>query len=174
VLINGASGGVGIFAVQIAKLFGAEVTGVCSARNVELVRSLGADHVIDYRAADYTRSGQKYDVILDNVGNHSPWANRRALAPGGRLVMVGGPSGNWVGPLKNPLQALFLSPFVDQQFILFLARLDQQDLTQLGELMQSGALNPVIDRRYTLAEVPAAIGYSEAGRARGKIVITVN
>ena len=174
VLINGASGGVGTFAVQLAKSLGAEVTGVCSERNIELVRSLGADHVIDYRSQDYTTSGQHYDVIIDNVGNHSPARNRQALVPDGKLVMVGGPSGNWVGPLRNPLLALLLSPFVDQQFILFLGQLKQQDLAYLAGLMASGQLTSVIDRRYPLAELPAAIGYSEEGRARGKILIDVN
>ena len=174
VLINGASGGVGTFAVQIAKTLGAEVTGVCSERNTELVRSLGADHVIDYRQQDYTDSGERYDVIIDNVGNHSPAQNSKALVPGGKLVMVGGPSGNWIGPFINPLKALLLSPFVDREFIVFLAELNQQDLAYLGELMASGQIAAVIDRRYRLAEVPAAIGYSEEGRARGKIVINVN
>ena len=174
VLINGASGGVGTFAVQIAKALGAEVTGVCSARNVELVRSLGADHVIDYQVEDYTTGPEKYDVIIDNVGNHSPAANRRALVPNGKLVMVGGPSGDWVGPLKNPLQALLLSPFVDQEFILFLGQLNREDLAFLGGLMQEGQLTAVIDRRFNLAEVPAAIRYSEEGRARGKIIIDVD
>jgi NADPH:quinone reductase-like Zn-dependent oxidoreductase len=174
VLVNGASGGVGTFAVQIAKAMGAEVTGVCSDRNTELVRSLGADHVIDYRSQDYTTSDKLYDVIIDNVGNHSPARNRRALVPGGKLVMVGGPSGNWIGPLKNPLQAFLLSPFVDEEFILFLGRLKQQDLAYLGELMASGQVTAVIDRSYPLAQVPAAIGYSEEGRARGKIVIDVD
>jgi NADPH:quinone reductase-like Zn-dependent oxidoreductase len=173
VLINGASGGVGTFAVQIARSLGAEVTGVCSARNVELVQSLGADHVIDYRQHNYTRGAERYDVIIDNVGNHSPRDNARALKPGGRLVMVGGPSGDWVGPLKNPLMALLLSPFIDQELILFLGELNGNDLSELAALMQAGDVTPVIDRRYPLAEVPAAIEYSEQGRARGKIVIKV-
>ncbi|MEE4147152.1 MAG: NAD(P)-dependent alcohol dehydrogenase [Halieaceae bacterium] len=174
VLINGASGGVGTFAVQIAKSLGAEVTGVCSERNIDLVRSLGADHVIDYRKQDYTAGDQRYDVIIDNVGNHSPAQNSRALAPDGKLIMVGGPSGNWIGPLKNPLQALLLSPFVDQQLVLFLAQLKQEDLTYLAGLMASGQVMSVIDRRYPLAEVAAAIRYSEEGRARGKILIDVD
>ena len=174
VLVNGASGGVGTFAVQIAKVLGAEVTGVCSDRNTELVRSLGADHVIDYRSHDYTTGDKRYEVIIDNVGNHSPARNRRALVPGGKLVMVGGPSGNWIGPLTNPLQAFLLSPFVDEEFILFLGQLKQQDLAYLGELMASGQVTAVIDRRYPLAQVPEAIGYSEEGRARGKIIIEVN
>ncbi len=171
VLINGASGGVGTFAVQIAKSLGAEVTGVCSTRNVEMVRSIGADHVIDYTREDYTRSGRKYDVIIDNVGNHSLLANRRVLDPDGILVIVGGSKGNWLGPLLRPIAALILSPFVGQEFVMILAKLAQEDLVLLGDLMQSGEVVPVIDRHYPLSEVPAAIRYSEEGRARGKIII---
>ncbi len=174
VLINGASGGVGTFAVQIAKALGAEVTGVCSERNTELVRSLGADHTIDYRKANYTQGDIQYDVIIDNVGNHSPSDNRRALVPGGKLVMVGGPSGNWVGPLKNPLQALLLSPFADEEFIVLMALLNGPDLVVLAGMMQDGQVTPAIDRHYSLADVPDAIRYSETGRARGKIVIDVD
>ena len=173
VLINGASGGVGTFAVQIAKSFGAEVTGVCSTRNVEMVRSIGADHVFDYRKADYTDSGKQYDLIIDNVGNHSLLANRRVLSPEGVLVMVGGKSGNWIAPLMGPIKALLLSPFVGQEFVLILARLSQDDLAILGDLMQAGKVTPVIDRSYGLDEVPAAIAYSEEGHARGKIVVTL-
>ncbi len=174
VLINGASGGVGTFAVQIAKSLGAEVTGVCSTRNVEMVRSIGADHIIDYKKEDYTQSERKYDLIIDMVGNHSLTANRKALTPNGILVMVGGAKGNWMAPLMNPLKALFLSPFVDQELVLILARLRQDDLTIIGELMQAGEVTPVIDRRYRLSEVPAAIRYSEEGHARGKIVIDLD
>ena len=173
VLINGASGGVGTFAVQIAKTFGAEVTGVCSTRNVEMVRSLGADHVIDYKLEDYTQSGQHYDLIIDMVGNHSLLANRKVLNSNGILVMVGGAKGDWIAPLKNPIKALMLSPFVDQELVLILARLRQDDLTIIGDLMQAGKVTPVIDRRYRLSEVPAAIRYSEEGHARGKIIIDV-
>ncbi|MCH8308244.1 MAG: NAD(P)-dependent alcohol dehydrogenase [Proteobacteria bacterium] len=171
VLINGASGGVGTFAVQIAKSYGAEVTGVCSTRNVEMVRSIGADHVIDYTQEDYTKSGQHYDLIIDNVGNHSLLANRRVLNPDGIFVIVGGPKGNWLAPLMNPIKALMLSPFVGQEFVMILAKLDKDDLAILGDLMQAGKVTPVIDRRYRLSEVPAAIRYSEEGHARGKIVI---
>ena len=173
VLINGASGGVGTFAVQIAKTFGAEVTGVCSTRNVEMVRSLGADHVIDYKLEDYTQSGQHYDLIIDMVGNHSLLANRKVLNSNGILVMVGGAKGDWIAPLKNPIKALMLSPFVDQELVLILARLRQDDLTIIGDLMQAGKVTPVIDRRFRLSEVPAAIRYSEEGHARGKIIIDV-
>ena len=171
VLINGASGGVGTFAVQIAKSFGAEVTGVCSTRNVEMVRSIGADHVVDYTKEDYTESGQQYDLIIDNVGNHSLLANRRVLNPDGIFVIIGGPKGNWLAPLINPIKALMLSPFVGQEFVMLLAKMDKDDLTILGNLMEAGKVTAVIDRRYRLSEVPAAIRYSEEGHARGKIVI---
>ena len=171
VLINGASGGVGTFAVQIAKSFGAEVTGVCSTRNVEMVRSIGADHVFDYTKEDYTESGQRYDLIIDMVGNHSLSANRRALKPEGIFVIVGGGKGNWLGPMMNPIKALLMSPFVDQEFVMILAQLHQDDLAILGDLMQAGKVTPVIDRRYPLSEVPAALRYSEEGHAQGKIII---
>jgi NADPH:quinone reductase-like Zn-dependent oxidoreductase len=171
VLINGASGGVGTFAVQIAKSFGAEVTGVCSTRNVEMVRSIGADHVFDYTKEDYTESGQHYDLIIDNVGNHSLLANRRVLKPEGIFVIIGGAKGNWLGPLMSPIKALMLSPFVGQEFVLFLARMDKDDLSILGDLVEAGKVTAVIDRRYRLSEVSAAIRYSEEGHARGKIVI---
>jgi len=174
VLINGASGGVGTFAVQIAKSFGAEVTGVCSTRNVDLVRSIGADHVIDYTQEDFTKSGQRYDLILDNVGTHSLLEYRRALNPKGIFVMIGSTSpGNWFGFLTTPIEALMLSPFVSQKFGMILAELNKEDLTILSDLMQSGKVTPVIDRRYKLSEVPAAIQYLEEGHARGKVVINV-
>jgi NADPH:quinone reductase-like Zn-dependent oxidoreductase len=176
VLINGASGGVGTFAVQIAKSMGAEVTGVSSTRNLELVRSLGADHVIDYTKQDYAAGAERYDVILDNVGNRSLAENRRVLAPTGRYVLIGGggpDDGHWIGPFVKPLQALVLSPFVSQHMGMFLANLSGDDLQHLGELMQSGAVAPVIDRRYPLEQTPEAIRYLEAGRARGKVVVTV-
>lgn len=172
VLINGASGGVGTYAVQIAKAFGAEVTGVCSTRNLEMVRSIGADHVIDYTAQDYTQAGKQYDLIIDNVGNHSLLDNRRAMAPEGILVMLGG-SGEGMEVLVDPVLAMLLSPFVGQHFAGFLGQLNQADLVILAELMQVGKLTSVIDRSYPLSEVAAAIGYSEQGRARGKIIISV-
>ena len=171
VLINGASGGVGTFAVQIAKSFGAEVTGVCSTRNVDMVRSIGAEHVFDYTKDDYTESGKQYDLIIDMVGNHSLSANRRALKPEGTFVIVGGGKGNWLGPLMGPIKALMLSPFVGQEFVMLLAELRKDDLAIVGDLMQAGKVAPVIDRRYRLSEVPAAIRYSEEGHAQGKIVI---
>ena len=171
VLINGASGGVGTFAVQIAKSYGAEVTGVCSARNADMVRSIGADHVIDYKTEDYTEGGLHYDLIIDMVGNHSLSKNRQVLTPDGKLVMVGGATGNWLGPLIRPIKALMYSPFVEQEFLMLLANMRQQDLKVLSELMKTGAITPVIDRSYPLSEVAAAIRYSEEGHARGKIII---
>jgi len=147
------------------------VTGVCSTRNLEMVRSIGADHVIDYKKEDYTESGKRYDLIIDMVGNHGLLANRKALEPDGILVLVGGAKGNWLAPLMGPIKALVLSPFVDQEIGLILAQLRQDDLAILGDLMQAGKVTPVIDRRYRLSEVPAAIRYSEEGHARGKIVI---
>ena len=174
VLINGASGGVGTFAVQIAKSFGADVTGVCSTRNVAMVRSIGADHVIDYTQEDFTKGEQRYDLILDNVGNHSLLQYRRALTPKGIFVIVGGPnSGQWIGPMVTPIKALMLSPLVSQKFAPFLAELNQEDLAIMRDLMQAGKVTPVIDRRYKLSEVPAAIRYLEEGHARGKVVIAV-
>ena len=173
VLINGASGGVGTFAVQIAKSMDAEVTGVCSTRNLEMVRSIGADHVIDYTKEDYTKSGQQYDLIVDNVGNHSPSENRRALTPQGTLVLVGGKPGNWLGPVVGPLKVWVMDHFVDQRLTGMLAHETPEDLTILADLMKNGEVVPVIDRTYPLSEVADAIRYSEAGHARGKIVIEV-
>ncbi len=176
VLINGASGGVGTFAVQIAKSMGAVVTGVSSAGNHDLVRSLGADMVIDYRTQDYAAGDVRYDMILDNVGNRSLSDNRRVLVPDGRYVLIGGggpDAGNWIGPLARPLQALLISPFVSQHMGMFLARLTNSDMNALGAMMASGAVTPVIDRRFSLAETAEAIRYLETGRARGKVVIVV-
>ena len=174
VLINGASGGVGTFAVQIAKSFGAEVTGVCSTRNVDLVRSIGADHVIDYTREDFTKGTQHYDLIVDNVGTHSLLEYKRVLNPKGIYVMIGSTtSGNWFGWLAIPIEGLMLSPFVSQRFGMILADLKQDDLATLGTLMQSGKVIPVIDRRYRLSEAPVAMRYVEAGHARGKVVLTV-
>ena len=175
VLINGAAGGVGTFAVQIAKSFGADVTGVCSTRNLDVVRSIGADRVIDYTQEDFTKGTQRYDLILDCVGNHSFSARRRVLNHNGICVMVGGPNeGRWIGPLAGPLKALALSRFVSQNFVLILTRLGKKDdLTVIQELIKAGKVTPVIDRHYRLSEVPAAIRYLEAGHARGKVVITL-
>ena len=174
VLINGASGGVGTFAVQVAKSFGADVTGVCSTRNVGMVRSIGADHVIDYTQEDFTESGQRYDLILDTVGNHPLLEYGRVLSPKGVVVLVGAPNeGRWIGGLATLLKALMLSPFVSQKFVPFLAELNKEDLTTLRDLVQAGKVTPVIDRRYKLGEVPAAIQYLEEGHARGKVVISL-
>lgn len=173
VLINGASGGVGTFAVQIAKSMGAHVTGVSSTRNVELVRSLGADQAIDYTREDFTQGGQRYDVIIDMVGNHSLSAYRRVLNPKGIYVMVGGPKGQWIDPMPRVAQMFVYSAFVDQELVFLLAQLSKEDLTILRELMEAGKITPVIDRRYKLNEIPDAIRYLEEGHARGKVVITV-
>jgi NADPH:quinone reductase-like Zn-dependent oxidoreductase len=176
VLINGASGGVGTFAVQIAKSFGAEVTGVCSTRNAEMVRSIGADHVIDYTREDFTKSGHRYDAILDTVGNHPLLEYRDVLEPKGILVLIGGPGPDerWmIGSMVTLLETLSVSPFVSQNFVSFLADLNQADLGILRDLMQAGKVIPVIDRRYPLSEVPAAIRYLEEGHARGKVVISL-
>jgi NADPH:quinone reductase-like Zn-dependent oxidoreductase len=174
VLINGASGGVGTFAVQIAKHFGAEVTGVCSTRNVELVRSLGADHVIDYTQQDFAQSAERYDLILDNVANRSLADLRHVLEPTGTLVIVGGAKGDWIGPLVPPLKAAILQPFVEQKMGMFIAKLEQSDMQLLGELMQAGKVTPVIDRRYAFAEAAKAMEYLETGRARGKVIVNVH
>jgi NADPH:quinone reductase-like Zn-dependent oxidoreductase len=176
VLINGASGGVGTFAVQLAKSYGADVTGVCSTRNLELVRSLGADHVIDYTKEDFYKNGQRYDVILDNVGTQSLSQFRRALNPKGTCVMIGGGGpndGRFIGPMGRPIKALIVSPFVSQKFGMLLAQLNHDDLAYLGDLMQSGKVTPVIDRTYRLDQMPEAIRYLEQGHARGKVILTV-
>ena len=175
VLINGASGGVGTFAVQIAKTYGAEVTGVCSTRNIEMVKSIGADHVIDYTKEDFTSGSVRYDLIIDNVGSHSLSEYRRVLTPNGALVIVGGPSDDpWLGPLTTTIKAYLTAPFVKQKMIFMLAQGNQDDLDVLRDLMQAGKLTPVIDRRYPLAETAQAISYLEQGHAKGKVVITVD
>ncbi|HUA90444.1 MAG TPA: NAD(P)-dependent alcohol dehydrogenase [Steroidobacteraceae bacterium] len=174
VLVNGASGGVGTFAVQLARYFGAEVTAVCSGRSAALVKGLGADHVIDYTREDFTRGTGRYDLIIDTVGSHGLLEYRRVMTPDGRLVIVGGPSsGNWVGPLAAPLRAMLLSPFVSQHFMPFLAELKPQDLQFLASLLEHGELRVVIDRHYALDDLPAALGYLEQGHAHGKVVIDV-
>jgi NADPH:quinone reductase-like Zn-dependent oxidoreductase len=174
VLINGAAGGVGTFAVQIAKALGAQVTGVCSTRNVEMVRSLGADRVIDYTQEDFTKGGQRYDLIVDNVGTRSLRHLRRVLTPEGTLVVVGARKSDWLlGLLALPLKARLVSPFVGQRMIFFIAKLRNADLVVLRELIEAGKVTPVIDRAYPLSEVPEAIRYVESGHARGKVVITM-
>jgi NADPH:quinone reductase-like Zn-dependent oxidoreductase len=174
VLINGASGGVGTFAVQIAKAFGAEVTGVCSTANVQMVRSIGADHVIDYTAEDYTKGTVRYDLIFDSVGNHSLLDERHVLNPNGTIVIVGAPSNDpWLG-LLGFLKGYFVSPFVSQRIANFVADVNKTaDLNTLRDLMHSGKVTPVIDRQYSLSEAPAAIRYLETGHARGKLIINL-
>jgi NADPH:quinone reductase-like Zn-dependent oxidoreductase len=175
VLIVGASGGVGIFAVQIAKSFGAEVTGVCSTTKVELVRALGADRVVDYTQEDFTRSGQQYDLILALGGNRSLSQLRRALTPRGTLVLVGGEGGDrWVGAaMGRVMRALVLSPFVSQRLRMVIGAANTADLQFLKDLIEAGKVTPVIDRTFALGEVPDAIRYLNDGHAQGKIVIAV-
>ena len=177
VLVNGASGGVGTFAVQIAKSFGTEVTGVCSTRNVDLVRSIGADHVIDYTKEDFTKTDQRYDLIFDLVGNHSFSERRRVLNPNGICVMAGVGGAGWhdgMGMrLAGELNSLAWSRFTSQKFVAYIAAFNKADMTILADLMQSGKITPVIDRTYKLSELPAALAYLEQGHARGKVVITV-
>jgi NADPH:quinone reductase-like Zn-dependent oxidoreductase len=175
VLIIGASGGVGTFAVQIARSFDAEVSGVCSTRNVEMVRSLCADHVIDYtQEEDFIQSGQKYDLIFQLAGTRSPSECRRALTSRGTLVLSSGESdGRWIGPVDRIIKALVLSPFVSQKMASFTVKPNKEDLQFLKQLIEAGTLTPVIDRTYPLSEVPEAIRYLEEGHARGKVVITV-
>jgi NADPH:quinone reductase-like Zn-dependent oxidoreductase len=173
VLVNGAAGGVGTFAVQIAKSFGADVTGVCSTRNLEMVRSIGADRAIDYTQEDFTKSAQRYDIFFDCVGNHSLSATMRVLSPEGIYVGAGGTTDNWmIGPLARAISSLVLSLFGSQKFLMILAKPSKQDLTFMREQMESGKITPVIDRLYNLNEVPEAIRYLETGRARGKVIIT--
>ena len=173
VLINGASGGVGTFAVQIAKAFGAEVTGVCSSRNMEMVRSIGADHVIDYSKQDFTGTGERYDVIFDLVGSPSLSACRRALNPGGILVMSAGGSGRWIGPIGRILKAMATGPFVKNKMKPFVAGPNTADLDELRDLIEAGKLSPVIDRRFALREVPEALRLQGEGHAQGKTVIVM-
>jgi NADPH:quinone reductase-like Zn-dependent oxidoreductase len=174
VLIIGASGGVGTFAVQIAKSFNAEVSGVCSTSNVEMVRSLGADHVIDYTVEDFTRSGRKYDLIFQLAGTLSPSECRSALTPKGTLVLSSGESeGRWIGPVERVIKALVLSPFVSQKMASFTVKPNKEDLQLLKQFIEDGTLTPVIDRTYPLAQLPEAIRYLEEGHAQGKVLITV-
>jgi NADPH:quinone reductase-like Zn-dependent oxidoreductase len=174
VLINGAAGGVGTFAVQIAKSFGAHVTAVCSTRNVDMVRSIGADHVIDYTQEDFTDANKRYDIIFDNVGNHSLSACRRLLNPKGINLMVGILGGRGIfSVLTRSIAALVWSWFISQKFIFFIAKLNKQDLTVLSELMATGKVTPVIDKCYSLNHVPEAIRYLSEHHARGKVIITL-
>ena len=174
VLINGASGGVGTFAVQIAKAFGAEVTGVCSTRNVELVRSLGADHVVDYTREDFTGSGEGYDLLLDVTGTRSWREYRRVLSPDATLVLIGAPKSNRViGPLSHILKVRLASLRASQKVTFFIAKLNKEDLELVQDLVEAGKVTPVIERRYALSDAPEALAYLGEGHAQGKIVITV-
>src|SRR3954469_18094378 len=176
VLINGASGGVGTFAVQIAKSMGADVTGVCSGRNVEMVKSLGADHVIDYTKEDFAKSGQQFDLLLDNVPNHTLSECRSVLTPQGKYVMIGGGGTNdnpWIGPFGRVIHMILSKPFVKQPMTMMMADSNATHLTLLAGLMETGKVKPVIDRTYKLSELPAAISYLEEGHARGKVVLSI-
>jgi NADPH:quinone reductase-like Zn-dependent oxidoreductase len=171
VLINGAAGGVGTFAVQIAKLLGAEVTGVCSTRNVEMVRSLGADRVIDYTKEDFSNSERRYDLVFDNVGNRALSAIRRVMAPRGRCILAGAPKKLWA-VIVRVIKALAWSPFLGQKFTFFIAKLRKDDLLAFCELIATGKVIPVIDRRYHLGGTADAIAYVEKGHARAKVIVS--
>lgn len=173
VLINGASGGVGTFALQMAHVFGGRVTAVCSTKNLALVRSLGADEAIDYTQVDFTAGERRFDVIVDMIGGQSLRACRRVMTPDGRYVIVGGPSGKWMAPFDRALRAAVLSPFISQDMGLAMVRASRDDFEAIGGLLGAGRIRSVIDRRYPLSDVPAAIRYVEEGHARGKVIISV-
>jgi len=176
VLVNGASGGVGTFAVQIAKALGAKVSGVCGPRNVELVRSIGADEVFNYQDEDFTRSGQRYDLVLDVAGGRSIGACRRVLTEKGTLVAVGGPAGRWIQPVGHVASTLIRGPFVSQRMALasvVAGQTKRQHLVTLAGLIDAGRVTPVIDRRYGFDDLPAALEYQEQGHSAGKVVVTV-
>jgi len=177
VLVNGASGGVGTFAVQIARALGAKTTtGVCGPHNTDLVRSIGADEVVDYRADDFTRAGPRYDLIIDIAGTRPVRACRRALTPRGTLVVVGGPGGRWIRPVDHVVSAAALAPFVSQHITVAdaVGHADKREaLATLTELIEADLVTPVIDRQYPFKELPAAVAYQEAGHAAGKVVVSV-
>jgi len=174
VLVNGAAGGVGTFAVQIAKAFGAEVTGVCSTQNVVMVASIGADQVIDYTREDFTQARRRYDLLIDIAGSRTLGQTRRVLVPQGVLVGVGGPNnGRWIEPLDRTIRMAVLSPVVSQRMAFFLAHQNRDDLAVLRDLIQAGKVTPVIDRTYPLSDAAEAIRYLEQGHARGKVVVTL-
>jgi NADPH:quinone reductase-like Zn-dependent oxidoreductase len=173
-LIIGAGGGVGTFAVQLAKAFGAEVTGMCSTSKIDLVKSIGADHIIDYTREDLADSADQYDLIIDNAGNRPLSQLRRALAPDGTLVIVGGENGGaWVGPADRIVPVALLSPFVKQRLLPLMATERQDDLRVLGEMVEAGKFTPALDRTYPLIEAPDAVRYVGEGHARGKVVVTI-
>ncbi len=177
VLINGASGGVGTFAVQIAKALGAHVTGVCSGRNIELVKSLGADEVIDYTKEDFAKRPERYDVFLDNVPNHTLSECQQLLTPTGKYILIGGGGpndGKWLGPVGRVIHMVIKKKFQNAPMTMMVAENDKADMNFISELMQTGKVKPVIDKTYKLGEVPAAIAYLETGRARGKVAIVVD
>ena len=175
VLINGASGGVGTYAVQIAKALGAEVTGVCSTRNVEMVRSLGADHVVDYTQHNFTEGNERYDLILDNIGNHGFYHLEKVMNPRGIIVVVGGSKkGPFLGPIKRIVWSKVVGHFIDPQIAFFIASVNKADLELLANLVREGKMKTVIDRRYPLEQTGAALDYLGGGHARGKVVVTVN
>jgi NADPH:quinone reductase-like Zn-dependent oxidoreductase len=173
VLINGASGGVGTFAVQIGHAFGAELTGVCSTKNLDTVRALGADHVIDYTKNDFTKGGERYDLIIDSAVSHSLSGCRGALVPNGTYVCFGNSDGSWVGGFGREIRIKVLARLVSQRLLSIVSMPTHEDLVVLQELIESGQVTPVIDRTYPLAETPAAIDYLAEGHARGKVVVTV-
>ena len=174
VLINGASGGVGTFAVQIAKALGAEVTAVCSTRNVDRARALGADHVVDYTRDDFTRSGERYDLMFDNAGSRSWSECTRVLTPKARVVLVGGPMGSrMLGPMGHVLKSKLTAMFGSRKAVFFVAKFNGADMQVLRELLEGGKVTPVIDRRYPLSEVADAFRYLGEGHAQGKVVISL-
>jgi NADPH:quinone reductase-like Zn-dependent oxidoreductase len=176
VLINGASGGVGTFAVQLARAFGAEVTGVCGTRNLDLVRSIGAHHVLDYTKGEFPRNGRHYDLLLDVAGGHSGSACRRVLTSKGSYVAIGGPAGRWLQPAGHIFSAVAAGPLVSQRVAMVEVVAEashQANLMLLTEFIEAGKITPVIDRRYSFEEIPAAVAYQEQGHAAGKVVITV-
>jgi NADPH:quinone reductase-like Zn-dependent oxidoreductase len=175
VLVNGAGGGIGTFTVQVAKAFGADVTGVCSPAKVDLVRSLGADHVIDYTKQDFTQTGERYDFILDNAASQSLSRLRRVLTPKGTLIVNCGQfNRHWIGPIGRMMRASLLSVFASQKLGSFLSLPNEADLTTLREIIEAGKLGPVIDRTYPLSEAPAAMAYVGEGHSSGKVVISVS
>jgi NADPH:quinone reductase-like Zn-dependent oxidoreductase len=173
VLINGASGGVGTFTVQIARALGAEVTAVSSTRNVELVRSLGAQHVVDYTKQDFAQRPERYDVVIDNVANRKLADFKRVLKPGGRYVLVGGGSGRWLDPFPRIIGMKLQSPFVKPDMRFFIARLDHDDLALLADWVVAGKIRPIIDRTYPMSQIAAAVGYVDQGHARAKVVVKI-